>query len=147
MMLNREIIEQWWGSPGTLLSRSSSPSWWTASPLRGFVIQNSRRKVMKTIKTINSLWFDQIERRRSHKVLNLVTRMTIKYNVSEYTSWQNVTLLRFAATCKFSTFENVRFCGKHIFYFLWAEKKSETFFQISRNNTPGALQSSRESVQ
>ena len=27
------------------------------------------------------------------------------------------------------------------------KKKSETFFQTSGNNTPGALQSSRESVQ
>ena len=42
--------------------------------------------------------------------------------------------------------KTVSFCGKHIFYFLWAEKKSDTFFQRSGNNTPGALQSWRESV-
>ena len=111
---------------------------WVAAASEDFH-PNPRLKV----RTYNKQYVWSLPRMADPQSTKAMTRMTLKWIICHAKMWYRTDHLWHADLWVLKT---VSFCGKHIFYFLWAEKKSGTFFQISGNNTPGALQSSRESV-
>ena len=94
---------------------------WVAAASEDFH-PNPRLKVRTYIKH----YFWSLPRMADPQSTKAMTRMTLKWIICHAKMWYRTDHSWHADLWVLKT---VSFCGKHIFYFLWAEKKSGTFFR------------------